>query len=246
MKNLFSLGVRNSLFLFVIFPMFFVACGKGDNGSGPLPGPTPTPTPTVKATLTVTGAPAGIVWYANNTVTYTISSTNATSVFVSVDGSTPELVGPSLTLNNLTANTTLVFTTGVATGFTAANPETRTINVVKPRLTIFVKDVPAGWINSARRDSAYGSGSWFTSTSPGYLLCPRWKFDIDNSCMFMNIESNCGLPGNSPNYNVLNADETTLTVGQRTYVIVSLTNTKLVIRDYSNSTGVCTEREFIK
>lgn len=247
MKNLFSLGVRNSLFVLIIFPLVFTACKGGDTGSG---GVNPCNNcgggngGGAVATLSIPAAPATPLWNGGTHTFTGISSSNATGITASVNGGPAQTVtNGEFTVSNITEQTTVVFTTTVATGVTSASVS-RTINVVKPRLTMLAKDVPAGWLNVARRDSAYGGGTWVTPSNGTF--CPRWNFGVDNSCTLMNIEGGCGLPGNSPNYNVLNADETTMTVGQRVHVIVSLTNTRLIIRDYSNSTGVCTEREFIK
>ncbi len=217
------------------------SCSKSD--------PAPIPPPgggggTVTATLTVSAAPTTPLWNASNTWTFTVSSTNATSVTATVNSVSQTVSGTQFTVSNLTENTEIVFSTNVGNGVVTATPVPRTVNVVKPRLTILAKDIPDGWLNVARRDSAYSGTTWFTSTSPGYLFCPKWKFDIDNSCTLMNIQNGCGLPGNSPNYNVLNSDETTMFVGQRTFVIVSLTNTTFIIRDYGST--VCTERTFTR
>ncbi len=240
MKNLIFQGVRNPLLVIAILAITLVStsCTKDS------PGPAPTPPSgggggTTTATLTVSAAPTSPLWNASNTWTFTVASSNATSVTAVVNGVSQVVSGGQFTVNNLTENTEIAFSTNVGTAVISAAPVYRTINVVKPRLTILAKDIPEGWTNVFRRDSAYSGTTWGTPANGTF--CAKWKFDVDNSCTLMNEASSCG-GNNSPNTNVLNGPETTMTVGQRVFTIVSLTSTTLIVRDYG--TTVCVERTF--
>lgn len=239
MKNLIFSGVKTPFVVGLIALMFtFVSCSKSESaGGGATPDPTPTP-PAAK--ITPPAAPATPIFNGDG-FTGSIGLTNApTGAKLFVDG--VENTSATLVLTNLTATKTVYFELRKADGASIASASV-TIPVLKPRISLAVKDAPSGWKNTVCRDSLYSGSTWTDLSTPTFLYCPNWKFGTDNSCVFMNTASSCG-GADSPNSNVFNADESKLTVGSREHTIVSWASNSFTIRYYGST--ICTERTFTK